>query len=182
MTPQARQWTIVALVLLLLAGGVFALVHLNPDVQGVGVGNAAPRYRVPLLGTADTVMIPEHYRGKVTLVNIWATWCGPCKEEMPSIQQAYAAYKDRGFRVAAVSIDEGPAADVRDYQRQLGLTFDILHDRSTRIKELYQTTGVPESFLLDRDGVIVKRLIGAHDWNSPVDRRLIEQLLDESGS
>ncbi|HEU4699612.1 MAG TPA: TlpA disulfide reductase family protein [Gemmatimonadales bacterium] len=179
MTPQARQWTIVGLVLLLVAGALFALVRLNPDVQGVGVGNHAPTYRVPLLGTSDTLTIPDSYRGHVTLVNIWATWCGPCKEEMPSIQAAFAALKDRGFRVAAVSIDEGPASEVEAYRRDLGLTFEILHDRSTRIGQRYQTTGVPESYLLDKRGTIIKRVIGAHDWNAPVERQLIERLLDE---
>ena len=80
-----------------------------------------------------------------------------------------------------VSIDEGPPDDVRAFGQDLGLTFDLLQDRSTKVQEIYQTTGVPESFLLNREGIIVKRVIGAHDWNSPVNRALIERLLAESG-
>ena len=118
------------------------------------------------LATRDSVSL-EDYRGSVTLVNIWATWCVPCREEMPSMQQLYDSLGTRGFRIAAISIDEGSSEDVAAFARQLGLSFDILHDRSGRIERLYQTTGVPESFLLDRRGVLVKRVIGAHDWSSP---------------
>jgi peroxiredoxin len=80
-----------------------------------------------------------------------------------------------------VSIDEGSPEDVQAFGRELGLSFDILQDRTTKVQEIYQTTGVPESFLLNRQGVIVKRVIGAHDWNSAVNRALIERLLDEPG-
>jgi thiol-disulfide isomerase/thioredoxin len=115
----------------------------------------------------------------VTLVNVWATWCEPCKIEMPAMERVYQALAPYGFRIAAVSIDVGPPETVRAFGEDLGLSFDLLQDRSTKIQEIYQTTGVPESFLLNRDGVIVKRLIGAHDWASPVNRALIQRLLDE---
>jgi cytochrome c biogenesis protein CcmG, thiol:disulfide interchange protein DsbE len=114
-------------------------------------------------------------------VNIWATWCVPCRVEMPAMQSVYDSLRARGFRIAAVSIDEGDATEVRNFAAELGLTFDILHDRSGLVQQIYQTTGVPESFLLDRDGTIVKRVIGAHDWNAPVNRQLVERLLDAGG-
>jgi cytochrome c biogenesis protein CcmG, thiol:disulfide interchange protein DsbE len=101
---------------------------------------------------------------------------------MPAMEQVYRALAPRGFAVAAVSIDEGGPDDVRAFGQELGLSFDLLQDRSTRIQQIYQTTGVPESFLLNRQGVIVKRIIGAHDWNSPANRALLERLLDEQGS
>ena len=98
------------------------------------------------------------------------------------MEHLYTTLAPRGFAIAAVSVDEGPPEDVRAFGRELALSFDLLQDRSTRIQQLYQTTGVPESFLLDRHGVIVKRVIGAHDWNSPANRALVERLLDESGT
>jgi peroxiredoxin len=101
---------------------------------------------------------------------------------MPAMEQLYRTLAPRGFAIAAVSIDEGDPDDVRSFGRELKLTFDLLQDRSTRIQQTYQTTGVPESFLLDRSGVIVKRVIGAHDWNSPANRALVERLLAEPGS
>jgi peroxiredoxin len=98
---------------------------------------------------------------------------------MPSMQEAYAKLRDRGFAVAAVSIDEGSVDDIRKFVREFGLTFDILHDRSGRIQQVYQTTGVPESFLVDRNGVIVKRLIGWHNWASEANLAQIDRLLGE---
>jgi len=128
------------------------------------------------------VSLRERYRGKVTLVNIWATWCVPCRAEMPSMDRLYADLARRGFAIAAVSVDEGSPDDVRAFGKQLRLTFDLLQDRSTAIQRTYQTTGVPESFLLDRRGVIVKRVIGAQDWSSPANRALVTRLLDEPAS
>ena len=127
----------------------------------------------------DSVSLRERYRGTVTLVNIWATWCVPCRVEMPAMEQVYRSLAPRGFKIAAVSIDEGSPEDVQAFGRELDLSFDLLQDRSNKVQRLYQTTGVPESFLLNRQGIIVKRMIGAVEWNSPVNRALIERLLDE---
>ena len=155
------------------------LARYGPDVQQVGVGARAPDFRAVDLATGDSVSLREHYRGAVTLVNIWATWCVPCRVEMPAMEKVYQSLAPRGFRIAAVSIDEGGPEDVQAFARELGLSFDILQDRSTKVQQIYQTTGGPESFLLNRQGVIVKRVIGAQDWGSAVNRALIERLLDE---
>lgn len=179
---MSRQWSIVLVVVACLVLGAAAITRFAADVARVEVGARAPEFRVTDLATNDTVSLREHYAGKVTLVNIWATWCVPCRVEMPSMEQLYTGLAPRGFAIAAVSIDEGPSDDVREFARELGLTFDILHDRSTRIQQAYQTTGVPESFLVNRQGIIVKRVIGAHDWNSPANRALVERLLDEPAS
>ena len=93
------------------------------------------------------------------------------------VSALYPDARARGFRFAAVSIAEGRSVKVRKVAGELGLTFDILHDRSGAIQGTYQTTGVPESFLIDRDGRIVRRLIGNHDWNSPANRDQIDRLL-----
>ena len=95
--------------------------------------------------------------------------------------RVYRDLAPRGFKIAAISIDEGSSEDVRAFGQELGLSFDMLHDRSTAVQQTYQTTGVPESFLINRSGIIVKRIIGAHDWSSPVNRALVERLLDETG-
>lgn len=173
-----RQWIAVIAILGGLALGAAALVKFGPDTRRVEVGAPAPEFEAIDLATGDSVSLRERYEGKVTLVNIWATWCVPCRVEMPAMQVVYDSLSSRGFRIAAVSIDEGDAVEVRNFAAELGLTFDILHDPSGRVQQVYQTTGVPESFLLDRDGVIVKRVIGAHDWSSPVNRQIVERLLD----
>jgi cytochrome c biogenesis protein CcmG/thiol:disulfide interchange protein DsbE len=179
---MSRQWLAVVSIVAGLGLGAMALVKYGPDRAQVTVGARAPEFRVVDLATNDTVSLRTLSKGHVTLVNIWATWCLPCQAEMPSMQRLYDSLGSRGFRIAAVSIDEGDPIDVRNFAQGLQLTFDILQDRSTRIQETYQTTGVPESFLLDREGTIVKRVIGAHDWSSPVNRALVERLLAEGGS
>jgi cytochrome c biogenesis protein CcmG/thiol:disulfide interchange protein DsbE len=173
-----KQWIAVLLIIGGLGLGAAALVRFSPEGNRVEVGARAPDFSAIDLATGDSVSLRERYKGQVTMVNIWATWCIPCRVEMPAMQTVYDSLREKGFRIAAVSIDEGNATEVRNFAAELGLTFDILHDPSGRIQQIYQTTGVPESFLLDRDGVIVKRVIGAHDWSAPVNRQLVERLLD----
>ena len=179
---MSKQWIFVGLVVAGIATGATVLTRVGSEVAPVEVGATAPDFHAVDLATGDSVTLHQRYRGKVTLVNIWATWCEPCKIEMPAMEEVYRALAPRGFAVAAVSIDEGGPDDVRAFGQGLGLSFDLLQDRSTRIQQIYQTTGVPESFLLNRQGVIVKRIIGAHDWNSPANRALLERLLNERGS
>ncbi len=157
--------------------GAAALTWVAPDSR-VEINRPAPNFQAIDLATRDSVSLKD-YRGSVTLVNVWATWCLPCREEMPSMQKLYDSLTGRGFQIAAISIDEGSPEDVTAFARDLGLTFDILHDRSGEVERLYQTTGVPESFLLDRRGILVKRVIGAHDWSSPANVGAVERLLQQ---
>jgi cytochrome c biogenesis protein CcmG/thiol:disulfide interchange protein DsbE len=176
---MSKQWILVAGIVVSLITGMTALVRFGPQAEGLSVGKRAPDFRAIDLATGDSVSLRQRYRGFVTLVNVWATWCAPCRIEMPAMEQAYQSLAPQGFRIAAVSIDEGSPEDVQEFGRELGLSFDLLQDRSTHVAQLYETTGVPESFLLDRNGIIVKRIIGPHDWSSPVNRALIQRLLDQ---
>jgi peroxiredoxin len=176
---MSKQWILVGVIVAGLASGAFALSRFGPDIEQVEVGARAPDFRAINIGTGDSVSLREQYEGSVTLVNIWATWCIPCRVEMPAMERVYRDLAPRGFKIAAISIDEGSPEDVHAFAQDLGLSFDVLQDRSTAIQQTYQTTGVPESFLINRDGIIVKRIIGAHDWGSPVNRALVERLLDE---
>jgi len=179
---MSRQWIFAGLIVAGVAAGAAIMTRVGSEVARVEVGATAPDFHAVDLATGDSVSLVRRYRGKVTLVNIWATWCGPCRVEMPAMEHLYTSLAPQGFAIAAVSIDEGSPEDVRRFGRELDLSFDLLQDRSQRVPQTYQTTGVPESFLLDRQGVIVKRIIGAHDWNSPANRALVERLLDEPGS
>ena len=177
---MSKAWIVVGAVVAGIVVGAIALVKFGPDVDRVEVGAKAPDFRAIDLATGDSVSFREHYKGAVTLVNIWATWCLPCRVEMPAMERVYRELAPRGFRIAAVSIDEGSPDDVRAFGQKLDLSFDLLQDRSTAVQQIFQTTGVPESFLINKDGIIVKRIIGAHDWGSPVNRALVERLLDET--
>jgi cytochrome c biogenesis protein CcmG, thiol:disulfide interchange protein DsbE len=174
---MSKQWTLVGVVVAGLVLGAAAITWVAPD-SGVAINHRTPNFQAINLATRDSASL-EDYRGSVTLVNIWATWCLPCREEMPSMQKLYDSLATRGFRIAAISIDEGSPEDVTAFAEKFGLTFDILHDRSGQVERLYQTTGVPESFLLDRRGILVRRLIGAHDWSSPANIGAVERLLEQ---
>ena len=95
------------------------------------------------------------------------------------MQRLYDSVGTRGFRIAAISIDEGSSRTSPPSPAKLNLSFDILHDRTGSVERMYQTTGVPESFLLDRRGGLVKRVIGAHDWSSRANIAAVQRLLGQ---
>ena len=173
----SKQWLMVGVIVAGLALGAAALVLFGPNIEGVEVGKRAPDYKAARLTSGDSVSIHDAARGHVTLVNIWATWCIPCRAEMPAIEQLWRQLGPKGLRIVSISIDESDPSEVRSFAKEYGLTFDILHDKSTRIQQVYQTTGVPESFLLDKQGLIVKKVIGEHPWSSPSNQRLVADLL-----
>jgi thiol-disulfide isomerase/thioredoxin len=176
-----KQWFIVAAVLALLTFGAVLGLKLTPDLFPVEVGSRAPQFGAVDLSTGDSVGI-DRFKGQVTLINIWATWCEPCRVEMPSIQRLYEELGPQGLKVASVSIDVSDPSVVRRFAQEYGLTFPILQDRTRRIERIYQTTGVPETFVLNRDGVIVKKIAQAHSWDSPIEQDLIKRLLARARS
>ena len=116
------------------------------------------------------------------LLNIWGTFCLPCRDEMPAIEKLHQAMAAQGLKVVAISMDDpGFETQIRAFVKEFGLTFQILYDPSGKIVNDYQTTGVPETFVIARDGVIRKKVIGASDWSSATNRALIAQLLAEPG-
>lgn len=173
---QRGQWIFVLAIVGILAAGLIGGLMLTPSLQPVGVESEAPNFTAVDVMSGDTVTFGS-YRGEVILLNVWATWCVPCVTEMPSIQRLYNQLRDAGLRVVAVSVDAAASDDVREWVAARELTFDVLHDRSGRIERIYQTTGVPESFVIDRDGVIVKKVIGPAEWDHPTQVQLMSRLL-----
>lgn len=176
-----QQWTSVLLFVLILAGGLFAATRfMGDELFPVSVGSKAPDFHARTLDATPVAKSLDDYRGQVVLLNIWATWCLPCRVEMPAIEDLQRTMGPRGLEVVAVSIDDpGQEQTVREFARKYGLTFQILHDPSGAIEKQYQTTGVPETFVIGRDGVIRKKVIGASRWNSDDNRALFAQLLAE---
>ncbi len=146
----------------------------------VAVGSDAPDFRAATLDAKPQPKTLADYRGQVVLLNVWATWCLPCRVEMPSIEKLHEAYAPKGLKIVAVSIDDpGTDIQIREFVKSFGLTFQILHDPKNVISEVYQVGGYPETFVIGRDGVIRKKVMEATDWNSPENRALIERLLAE---
>ena len=142
----------------------------------VNVGLQAPDFTLPDLD-GNQVDFSE-YKGKVVFLNFWATWCEPCKEEMPSMQLLYDTFKRRSFVVVAVSVDSSSVEGVKKFVDKYGLTFPVLHDRRGKIKEKYKTTGVPETFIIDQNGIIAEKVWGARNWDDAYSIRTILSLLD----
>ena len=117
------------------------------------------------------------FRGKIVFLNFWATWCPPCVDEMPSMEKLYQELTGEGFEILAVSIDESGAKTVRPFMKKHRLSFPALIDSKGFITSLYQTTGVPESFILDKDGIIVEKVIGPRDWAAPGAIRFFRKLI-----
>ncbi len=135
----------------------------------------APDFAVPDL-SGQAVRLSAH-RGEVVLVNIWATWCPPCREEMPSMERLHQRLKDRGFTLLAVSQDESGVDAVRSFVDQMKVTFPVLIDPQGDVGRKYGVWGFPESFLVDREGHIVERVIGPRDWAAPDQIARVEALL-----
>ncbi len=161
---QMRQWTIGIGAGTALVFGVALAVKIWPQVDLVGVGSRAPEFRAVNLRTAQPASLAA-YRGRVILLNVWATWCPPCRVEMPSLERLHQKLAGQDFEVVAVSIDDGDSSMV-------------LRFAAGAIQRIYQTTGVPESFVIDRDGIIIKKVIGAAEWDGPVNEVLIRKLID----
>jgi len=182
---RKKSWTPYALTLVVGAALVLFAWFNRDRMSPVVPGRPAPDFSaMDLEGTPKTL---ADYRGKVLLLNVWATWCPPCQQEMPSMQRLREAIPDENFAILAVSVDapfgerdsfgrEG--GNLKVFAETMGLTFRILHDPTGKIQEIYQTTGVPESFVVGRDGVIKKKVAGPTDWDAPANVDLIRRLLD----
>lgn len=157
-----------AVVLLIAAIGLVAgwgIPGLASRAPAAAAGEAtAPLEGAPApdftLTTADgRTMGTGDFLGRPLLINFWATWCEPCRLEMPAIQARYERYAADGLQVLAVDFDE-PAGDVAAFGQELGLTFPLLLDPSGSVQRLYQVRGYPSSFFIDRQGVIRAVQIG----------------------
>jgi peroxiredoxin len=116
-------------------------------------------------------------RGRVVLLNVWTTWCPPCREEMPSMEQLHRKLGDRDFVLLAVSQDEDGKRAVEPLVREVGVTFRVLLDPERQVGDRYGVWGYPESFVIDRNGFVVERVIGPRDWTAPAHVAALEALM-----
>lgn len=125
----------------------------------VEVGRPAPAYRTVSLA-GDSVSLQD-YHGKVVLLNIWATWCHPCRDEIPELRAIYGRYRDRGLELVGVSVDaEGAEDTIREFMKEFEMNFPVWLDPGERVATRFLTIGVPTTFLIDRQGVLRWRKTG----------------------
>lgn len=152
----------------------------GPALESTRAGGrtfVAPDFPLPDL--EGNVQRLSDFRGKVVLLNFWATWCPPCRAEMPSMETLYQAYKGQGFEILAVSSDVQGAAIVQPFMEKYRLSFPALLDTTGRVNGMYGVRSIPTSYLLDRQGQVVSREIGARNWANAEARALIASLLEE---
>jgi peroxiredoxin len=118
----------------------------------------------------------EDHRGKIVFLNFWATWCPPCRDEMPSMEKLYTEFKDRDFTMLAVDLREG-TKKVRAFKERFKLNFPILLDYDGRVGLRYGVRSIPTTYLIDREGYVIGGALGARDWASKEAFELINQLL-----
>jgi len=162
-------------------GGLSYSGAFDTVASSVSPGSPAPDFRAVTLDAHPVPRGIADYRGQVVLLNLWATWCGPCEWEMPAIEALHRDFAPAGLKVVAVAVDDpGFEQRVRDFVARKGLTFEILSEGSGKIEADYEARGIPATYLIGRDGVIRKRVAGASDWNSAANRALVAQLLGVS--
>lgn len=127
------------------------------------IGAAAPNFTVQ---DSDRKLTLSDYRGKIVVLNFWATWCPPCVEEMPSLLQMQQRLKDKNIVVLAVSLDEDESA-YHKFLKDHGVNVITVRDPDLKSSELYGTFKYPETYIIDRNGVLQRKFIGAVDWSQP---------------
>jgi peroxiredoxin len=168
---MSDKWKLILIFLVLI--GSFSLLSLyfiffadtrpGPRLDvGPKISVAAQDFELPTLSGVYVRL--SDYRGKVVFLNIWATWCPPCREEMPSMESLYRRLKGRDFEMLAVSIDREGDKVVRPFAAKYGIMFPVLLDPDNKTSRLYGLSGVPESFIIDKNGVVINKIIGAQNW------------------
>ncbi len=177
--PAVRRRLIVTLGGLAILVFAFGMVWLQSSkYEPLVVGMTAPNFSLPDL-QGKTQRLTD-YRGKVVFLNFWATWCKPCKEEMPSMQVLWDNLKNQDFMMLAVSMDRVTTTkDIPSFVETLKLSFPILTDSWGQTDKRYKLMGVPETYIIDQNGVLREKVIGPRDWTRPESIETIVRLLQK---
>lgn len=186
-THPRKNTKLLLTILFVFIACVFLIVFLREErdstlktTEPIQPGLEMPNFTFPDINGKE-VSLSDH-RGKVVLVNVWATWCPPCRQEMPSMQSLYEKFKDENFKILAVSIDSEGRAAVAPFMLKMNLTFPALLDPGETIRPLYGITGVPESFIIDKQGILVEKIIGPINWATPEVFFFLKDLIQKPGS
>lgn len=166
------------MIVLALAGLVFVLAkpkHEGGRITIIREGDRAPEFRLPALD--GRVVSLSDFRGKVVMVHFWATWCPPCVEEIPTLEHVYRSFFGKDFEILAVSVDADDQNSVGSFAQQKHLTMPILLNPDRSAAALYGTFRFPETYIIDRQGIVRTKIIGAMDWSRPEAVGIIAELL-----
>jgi len=153
--------------------------RLLRDMGVTKVPHLAPPVDFNLLDLTGKRVILSGLKGKIVFLNFWATWCSPCREEMPSMQKLYARFKDKDFAMVAVSLNE-PASAVKKFFKDYNLTFTALLDSDGELMSPYGIRGIPNTFIIDRDGTIIGKAFGPRKWDDQKAIALFDHLINKT--
>lgn len=189
LVENKKNWNILISFTLLISIGWVYLSRIPEDETTGGApppspreGFSAPGFTLEVLNADDTEINTSlsQYRGQVVMINFWATWCPPCREEMPAIQSVYEDYKESDFVVLAINTTfQDNEADVQAFVNEYNLTFPILLDRTGDVSQQYQLRGLPSTYFVDRKGVIQAVIVGG-PMNETLIRSRIANMLKEA--
>jgi cytochrome c biogenesis protein CcmG/thiol:disulfide interchange protein DsbE len=171
---------VLIVLVVIVAAAVLLIQGKDPffgPVQPIRLHTGSPAPNIVLPGLDGRTVDLKDYRGKVVFLNIWATWCPTCREEMPSMEKLYQELKGEAFEILAVSVDKSGAKAVDSFMKAHKLTFPALLDPEGTIARPYGVTGVPESFIINKAGIIEKIVIGPIDWTEPAIVHLFRALI-----
>jgi peroxiredoxin len=162
-----KHWKILIGVLVILSLGTVACTSTDTESgssapEGISTGNRARDFTLKSLD-GEKVSLSD-FRGDVVLINFWATWCGPCRAEIPDFEQVYGNHKDKGLVILGLNQQESPAV-IEPFAEELGMTYPVLLDEQGQVMSEYRILGLPTSVLVDRDGVIQVRHTGTMTAN-----------------
>jgi thiol-disulfide isomerase/thioredoxin len=178
-----RQWIVVLGVALLLGGGAAAATHvLRSELGAVSVGSPAPDFRAVTVDSTPRVRTLADYRGQVVLLNVWATWCGPCRKEMPTLDRLQAALGGPDFEVVAVNIDTRNLDKPKSWLKEAGIEkLAYYADPEAKVfqdlRRVGKAVGMPTTLLVDREGCELALINGPADWASEDALKLVRAAL-----
>lgn len=173
-----KKATLIGIIAVLLVIGFLVLFGQNSGrgVKIIREGDRAPDFQLATLdGSAVSL---SSFRGKVVMVHFWATWCPPCVEELPTLERLNRSFSGRDLAILAVSVDEGGAGAVGQFMQRNGFTLPVLLNPDQSAARSYGTFKFPETYILDRKGIVRRKVIGAADWTAPSVQQVIQAMLD----
>ena len=177
---EKRFFHFVAILILILCLGISAGAQANDLFSKIDIKPIKDKRKIPNITleslTGGKVEL-KNFKGKVIFLNFWATWCGPCKEEMPSMEALQLQFKDKDFLFLTISVDYEGAKPVRDFIAKHRYTFPVLIDQKGETLDLFDVKGIPTTFIIDKQGTLLGIAIGPRNWKSPEVITLLNQLI-----
>ena len=173
---------IVAAILVAAVSAFVYLTFVSNDSLDADVASATPEKSIApdftLTDMEGKSVSLSDFRGKVVLLNFWATWCPPCRAEMPSMERLYSEMRDKDFVLLAVNVEENGQNAVSSFVEDIPVSFPILFDSAQKISSIYRVSGIPQTYIIDKEGQIIQQVTGGVAWDSPEVRKYFSSLVE----